>query len=467
MAPIDSIETAPPQWRRYLVYATVALMPLRINVQPFFKMKDKLYVSPLDLLLPALALFMLYDLYRRKPWAQYRLPPIPGLAWALLALLSCLWIARFPGGGTMKSWLKAAIDPAFFAVAGVWVFQNFSTRLDEYRRLALVLGASFSVCLLIALQQYAGPVGLPYDGLRPDQELGGVSNIRLAGWYDFRGVFAAQVGMIVPAAVAFALLDRDIAVRVAAGALAVLALSVTMAASGFISAVAGIVAVAAAFAVCRRWITGLTVVTVLIGFLFVVLPRLPRNNAEALQRGVALFAADDTEVKPTARLRRYQAVLNLLSAPVDPHNPASAPQWIKGVGAGQYQENVNAFYHPLYPRPAGRTDAEAQFDMESHEPYTFGLFETVTVELGIGGLLAVLFLLLTWIAAAGMALARPDNGGDSAGSDRTMLALAAFGAGTGTLVLSIVNNPAIRGVGGTFAFFYALALVACYSRMKS
>jgi hypothetical protein len=446
------------------MYATVALMPLRVNLQPFLRMKDKFYFSPLDLLLPVLALLMLRDLFRRSAWARFRVPPLAGVAWVLLALASCLWITRFPAGGTLASWLKAALDPLLCAVVGVWVFQNFSSRLSDYRRLALVLGGSFSVCLLLALRQYAGPTGLPYNPQQPGLDLGGVSNIRLGGWYDFRGVLGAQTALIAPAAAAFALLDKDMAVRVAAGAVTLVSLSVTLAASGFLAAAAGLIALAGAVHACRCKRAGLTLLMLLLGFLFIILPRLPRNNPAVLQRGIALFADDGGVKKPTARLRRYQAELDLLGAPCNPHDPDSAPFWVKGVGAGQYQEHVNEFYHSAYPRPAGRTDAESLFDMESPEPYTFGLLETVSVELGVPGLLLLLFLFATWLWSAGAALAKIPNVSDD--PQRTMLALAALGAGSGALVLSLLNNPAIRSVGGTFAFFFALALVVCHTRTE-
>lgn len=465
--------SSPPVWRRYLAYATVALMPISVNVESLLAVKGPLYFSPLDFLLPVLAVLMVVDLMRRQAWARFKAPPVPGLVWAALAAASLAWSEGFPGAEPLRAWARGALIPLFYGVAAAWVFQNLAREAGEYRRLALVLGASFGACVLIALKQYVGPVGLPYDPANPAQDLQGASNVRLGGWYDYRGVFGAQAALLAPAAAAFALLDKDAAVRWAAGAMALLALCVTLAAGGFLGACAGVLAVAAAYALSRCWLTGLTVVAVLLAVAAVVLPRLPRQNTAALLRGVAFFATDkddDGKTKPTARLRRCQAALDLLAAPSDPRDEQSRPRWLTGVGAGSYQKHINQFYQPAYPKPGRRTDDEAAYDMEADERFTFGFLETVVVELGVPGLLAVLFLFGAWICGAHGAFARLAGGTGSQQQTKAargtevktaaVLALAALGAGCGALVVSVFASPLIRGVGGSFAFFFAVALCA-------
>lgn len=467
-------EALPPARRRYLAYATVALMPLSWKYSPA---KDSPYLSPLDFLLPILAALLIVDLLMRRSWARFRRPPVPGLLWAGLAALSLLWFEGFCGSEAInrleaiKTWAHGALNPFLFGLAAVWVFQNLARDAAEYRRLALILLASFGVCVLIALKQYAGPVGLPYDPSNPDQNLLGVSTYRLAGWYDFRGVFGAQAALLAPAATAFALLDKDTAVRWAAGAMALLTLCVTLAAGGFIAACAGIIAVAAACVLARSWLKGLAVLIALLVLVALVLPRLPRQNTAVLFRGMAFFAEDkgekDAEVKmkPTAVLRRHQAALDLLAAPSNPQDGKSAPNWLKGVGPGRFQKSIGRFYQPPYPKPGRLTDDETTFDMEADEKFSFSLLETVAVELGVPGLLAVLFLLASWIAAAQGSFARlaspspaPSPAAQRQKETGAALALAALGAGCGALVVSLFLNPAIRGVGGSFAFFFALAL---------
>src|ERR1019366_2388141 len=131
---------------------------------------------------------------------------------------------------------------------------------------------------------------------------------RLGGWYDYRGVLGAQVALLAPAAAAFALKDKDNAVRACAGVIVLIALCVTLAAGGFLGACAGIIAVAGACIVrgdkrhLRAGLAALLTLWVLVG---AILPRLPRQNTAVLLRGVALFADVDADgnKKPTARLR--------------------------------------------------------------------------------------------------------------------------------------------------------------------
>ncbi|MFH0939637.1 MAG: hypothetical protein V1899_10215 [Planctomycetota bacterium] len=457
------IETKPtlsltlPAWRRYLAYVTVALMPISINIEKLAGAGARTYFSPLDALLPILALLLIYDLITRKPWARFRWPPISGVLWVAVALLSCLWLSHdsFPSSDMLKVWAKACWNPLLFGVIAVWVFQNIADSAAEFRRLSLILGASFSLCLLLALMQYAGPVGLPYNPKYPTQALGGASHIRVAGWYDFRGILGAHVALLVPVATAFALMDKDVAVRWAAFSLVFVALCVTLAAGGFVGASAGIVAVAVAYAVKRSKLTGLLALSLLALIVGVILPHLPRQNANILSRGLAFYAEDKKDIKPTARLRRHQAALDLLVAPSNPHDKTSAPNWQTGVGAGQYQRHINGFYKNEYPKPGHGTDDEAVFDMEADEPFTFGFLETLTVELGAPGLLLILFLFGSWILSAHGAFTMV---ADDEQNLLAMLALAAFGTGVGALALSVFANPIIRGVGGSFAFFFALAL---------
>lgn len=458
-----------PTWRRYLTYLTVALMPLSINVGKFYSPPLKpQYRSPFDVLLPVLFLLMLADLFQRRPWARFKWPPLPGILWAALAILSCLWIERFPQGETLNKWANGALNPVFFSVLAIWVFQNITDDVAEVRRLALILGSSIGVCLLWALVQYLGPVGLPFDPSKPTQDLQGVSNIRLGGWYDFRGLLGAQTAILVPAAAAFALLDGNSIVRWSALGFTLVGLVVTLSAGGFVGACAGLVAISAVLLTTTSFfkkadvgkITGLKLLIALLLVISVVLPKLPRNNAAVVARGLSLYADADGEKKPTARLRRLQASLDLFSAPVDPMNPNSPSYWQKGVGAGQFHERVNGFYQPQYRKPGARTDSEADFDMEAHEPFTFSLFETVAVELGVPGLLIVLLFFGAWLVSGLKAFSCfADN------PERLLereLALASFGAGCGALVLSLLGNPAIRGVGGSFAFFFAVAIL-CHS----
>jgi hypothetical protein len=458
-----------PAWRRALAYVTVAVMPLSLNVEKLLQFKDKHYLSPLDFLLPVLLLLLLYDLWKdrmRFPLVAFRSPPLPSVLWAGLVILSCTWVEGFPHGDTKRDWVFGAQAALQFGLIGVWVFQNVAHEPAEYRKLALILGGSMGVCLLFALKQYVGPQGLPYDPANKGLDLGGVTNVRLAGWYEYRGILGAQVAMIAPAAAAFAVFDRDSAVRAIAFGIAALSLFVTISVGGFLGAVAGIIAVAGALSAARGKNRMALIMLAFLAVIVAGMTRLPRDNAKVLIQGASLYVGESGQKVPSARLKRYQASLDLLASPSDPSEENSTGRWFKGVGTGQYQHEVDRFYQFPYRRPNGATDDEALFDTATHEPFTFGLFEKVTVELGVFGMVVLAFLFAVWIGSACSAFARlipPPVASEGTwvpgkSHDISVLALAALGAGTGACVLSIFGSPVVRGPGGTFAFFFALAI---------
>jgi hypothetical protein len=416
-----------------------------------------------------LAVILAVDVFRRREkfhdLKTYFWTLIPAILWAGVSILSCLWTADFPSNGTGKVWAHGIFNPVLFGCIATWVFMDIRQNSVEARRLVLILFVSTGLATLLALKQYVGPVGLPYDSHFPDQALGGASNVRLAGWFEFRGIFGALMALILPAAVAFAILDKDGAVRVGAFALASIGLSVTLSAGGFIGAVAGILAVLAACLMDSRTRHAGLLGLVLLGiFATLVLPRLPRDNPKVIFNNLTLYANAEDPLdeealpEPTARLRRYQAVLNVLASErktVDMDSKSTRPNWITGVGVGRYQDSIKRFYQAPYSKPSRDTDDEASFDRTAHEPFTFGFLETVTVELGVIGLMIVLVMFAVWI---GCGVSGFLSTATTLDSTERLLSLAALGAGSGALVLSIFANPAIRGVGGAFAFFLTLAV---------
>jgi len=459
----------PPKWHRALLYAAVALMPISMNAEKLVGSKSRFYLSPFEPFLVLLVVAAIVDLVaRRERFAalkQHFWPALPVLLWAAWSAASFLWIPDFPRNDTDKAWARGIFNPLVIGVLGTWVFIHAGRSAVELRRLALILLGSIGVCALLALKEYVGPVGQPFDPSHPELALGGESHIRVAGWYDFRGLFGAQMALAVPAAVAFAIMDKDSAVRGAASALAVIGLCVTLAAGGFLGALAGSLVVLAAGLASRdtRWLAlgGFGVLCIIAA---VALPRLPRNNPEVLARNLALYDEWDGKRQPTARLRRYQSALDLLSSErkaLVPESESTRPNWVTGVGAGRYQESVKRFYQPPYDKPSRPTDDEAAFDREADEPFTFGFLETVMVELGVPGLLCVLLLFASWCVSGAGGFFQAQDGDE--GHARRLVALSALGAGVGALVLSVFSNPAVRGVGGTFVFFLAAAIL-CRAR---
>src|SRR6185295_501932 len=89
--PDDS--SAPPAWRRWLLYVTAALMPFSIDLQRVLgQMKQPRQFSPLDILLVVLGALMLIDLVTQRKWARFKFPNPAAIVWALVAIASFFWL---------------------------------------------------------------------------------------------------------------------------------------------------------------------------------------------------------------------------------------------------------------------------------------------------------------------------------------------------------------------------------------
>lgn len=438
-------EPLPPPggWRYGLALAAVALMPLSFNIGYYVLATRKpLYLSPLDLLAPVLLLVLAWDALkgRVRGWA----PPLPNAALAGWALLSLAWV----GSGGLTDWARGAVlQTALIGLVAVWVFRHAARDAAAFRRLAVVWGASLGVCFLYALYQYIQPAGRPLAPGETDLALaGGVTDVRVGGFYAYRGQLAAQAAMLVPACAACAVLDADPALRACAAALGALGLCVTLSGGGFLAACAGVAAVAAALALAGRGREALLVMACTVFVAATVVPRLPRDNPKALWEALSLYASQGPgkAQRPTARLCRTQAAWNLLR---------DREHWKKGVGAGQYQKTINPYYTEPYPKPGRNTDDEAAWGLDADEPMTFGLWETLAVELGLPGLLLAAWLFLAWTGAAWLGFAKAEAAGPAG-----MLALASLGAAVGAVVFAVFGSPWVRGAGGSFAFLMGLAL---------
>ena len=86
LPPNEINSSVPPAWRAWLTYITVALMPLSINYERIGgERKSPLYLSPLDFLLPVLAILMILDLAQRQPWARFKFPQPAKRPWRRLS----------------------------------------------------------------------------------------------------------------------------------------------------------------------------------------------------------------------------------------------------------------------------------------------------------------------------------------------------------------------------------------------
>lgn len=437
-------------WRFWL--AAAALVPVSLDIGPHVVRDGKAFnLAPLDLMIVPMALILLGDLLKKRDRAL--LPPLPNTLWAGLALASVLW-----SGGVLKGeWARVAIgQTVLVGLCAVWVFRSLETGAESFRRLLLLLGGSLALCCLYALYQYIQPRGAPLPSLQTGRfHGGGVTDVRVGGWFNVRAELAAHVAMIVPAAAAFVALERDVMVRIFAGVLGALAICVCLYGGGVLAAGAGVLVVAAALWVmpehpadapnARGW--ALWLVVGLLALLVVVLPRLPRGNDYVLLETLTPWVktVNGKEV-PSARLRRAQAASLLLA---DEH------RWRTGMGSGGHRLGIKGYYtddRGLYPATSSPTDEEAEFDRGTHEPGSFSLLETTAVDLGLPGVALLVWVFCAWVAAAAWSFARTAN------PTVRLLALATLGAGVGAAVFSLFGNPMIRGVGGAWAFLMGLAL---------
>jgi len=444
-----SNESEAPAWRCWLV--AIALLPISVNIGPYVMPKGKeLNLAPLDLLITPLMLLVLWDLLKRRE--RSLLPPLPNAAWAAMAMASFLWAAGF---GKVE-WARSAIgQTVLVGLCAVWAFRSLIPQASAYRRLTLLLGGLLSLCFLYAVYQYIQPRGLPLPSLETGRfHGGGVTDVRVGGWFDLRTELAAHVAMFVPAAAAFVALERDAMVRVFAAALGLIALCVCLYGGGVLAAGAGVLVVAGALWILPRNPEGSPharwwALWLVVGLLFiavVLLPRLPRNNDQVLVQTLSPWVKDSNGKEvASARLRRSQAAALLL---------AHDQKWRAGVGSGGYRLHIKSYYNDggAYPTPGASRDEEAEFDRDTHEPGSFSLVETTAVELGLPGLVFLAWVLCAWIAAAAWSFAR------SVDPTVRMLALAALGTGVGAAVFSLFGNPLVRGVGCAWAFFMGLAL---------
>ncbi|MHC4884158.1 MAG: O-antigen ligase family protein [Planctomycetota bacterium] len=120
--------------------------------------------------------------------------------------------------------------------------------------------------------------------------------------------------------------------------------------------------------------------------------------------------------------------------------------WL-GVGLGQYGKRVGEYYGPI-AIPEGRSDAVADFNVKTHEPFTFGWFFVTAAETGAVGMLSLLVLMGSVVAGAVRGIR----------AHRAM-GVAILAMAIGLFVAGWFTNVWVRGTGGLFALMLALSWV--------
>lgn len=116
-----------------------------------------------------------------------------------------------------------------------------------------------------------------------------------------------------------------------------------------------------------------------------------------------------------------------------------------GVGLGQYQRRIGEYYAGV-PRPEGRTDRPALYDIRADEPFTFGWFFLVAAETGLIGAACLLLL----FADGGRRAVDRLRQGDAAG-------WAVLGVLAGLALAGWFTDAFVRGAGPMLAVVLGLA----------
>ena len=378
----------------------------------------------------------------REGIGAIRLPPLPAIVFLAVGLLGFFSLGNFlPALGPMEAgrqekmfWAKEIFKMSEIFLAVPAAFLNAGMDTARARRMAIVFFASSSAIILHALVQHLMPVSA-------------VSDFRLGSLFGDRNAYGVFLAVAVPAMAAFALEERRGWIAAAAATAAAIGLLTLTSGAAAIGLTAGFLA-AAAMSGDPRGSRALAVF-LLAAFLFV--PLMPRNNPALMWTSLRPFKAapgrGEEESKPSARLRGAMAALNMLK-----ERP------VRGVGLGNYQKRITPFYdNDAYPKPGGRTDAEAAFDTDSDEPGSQSMLLVIACETGLPGLVLLLAALAWWAAAGARA--------HSAASDPSVraLALAATAASVGAMAAGLLGNPLVRGTGVSLALLASLGMVAARS----
>jgi O-antigen ligase len=376
------------------VFAILAISPTQYAIE----IREKMYLSAVDPAVWGVFLLLLVCFAMRL----VRLRP-PSLFGSLLILV--VGLSAMKTSNRMSSFKELFQVVEYFAVA----YMLFAFLIsDPKRRTAAVyvFAGIGTVIVFLALIQY----------LRP-----GLSSLEVAGTFGNRNVLGGYMALLLPLMVGLMLYEKNRVRLVWYAATVTVGLLVNL--SG--GSVMGVLVALAIVVMLRGRLVfaGLTVLLLLA--VFVVVPLLPRDNAEVLRESVHLFD-DDGNVSP--RYTEWQA-----AAAMTQRNP------VLGVGAGNYQENIGMHYGIL-PDPIGATESDTQ-----------NLYMVTASSIGLIGLAAFMGLLCYSGAAAIRQYGRAETDFDRG------LAVGLLGSVVAFSIACIWSPLLVRGISIPLVFVLCLA----------
>ncbi len=329
------------------------------------------------------------------------LPPAHGLLVVLAAL-------SIPRAFNRVHALKDVFQWTEYFIVGFLLLTGALNRIISKRAFVWLMLGTGAAVILTGIVQYAMP---DLDALAVRATFGN------------RNVFGGYLAMMIPLAFGLLLYDRHPARRLGYGALMAAGSVCLLAGGSFLAAAIGVAAVAAA----KGGKTFLLAMAVFILCLGVAQPHLPRDNAAECHDSIVIFDPQ-TEHGLTPRYSEWQAALTLIA-----DNP-----W-RGVGMGNYQENIGLYYGIL-PDIA-----------EAAEPDSQNLYLVIGSEIGLPGLAVFIGMLLH---AMRLALRQAVHATDRFSRG---LALGVFGALIGFSINSLWSPLLVRGTGVVLVLLLALA----------
>jgi len=164
------------------------------------------------------------------------------------------------------------------------------------------------------------------------------------------------------------------------------------------------------------------------------------------------IAPGPTPPEIAARYKGWYAAVSLLQK-----NPRAL---VRGVGGGNYQEEVNREYGSgALAKPSGRVDLAPFFNLHADEPDSFSQYIVIAVEYGLLGILALAWWLHVFLGKAVRSLGHEKN---KLGST---IALGVLGSLIGFAVNGVFSSGLVRGVALPIVFI--LAMVAVTEREPS
>jgi len=400
-----------------------------------------LNVTPADIIL--LVLLVTWLIQHVQEGTIFGIRTAPPAVFLLLAAV----LLSFINTKYIKLSAKEFIQHAEYILVAFIIFRNTLDDRATLKRLVYCFGGVVCLALLAGLYQYAAPSFTAY---------------RVGGFFENRNQLSVYLALTVPFLVGVALYEKQPWARYALLVTTAGALVVTLSGFAFLALLAGLLVVFGFRKPAYAFLLLAAVAVLLAGGRGI----LPRDNARILRRSIDVFPRQAGEEDPmfeltgdgqssnkqsknffivSPRYRRWEANCNIIAAfPVF------------GAGAGNHNKRI-ASYYGMITKPSG-LETEKHFGRTFDEHDTFSRYMVAAVETGVVGVMALIFLFMTFFRKAALSYVHAGDGFVKG------LGLGALGSMAALLVLCFFHDPFIRGIFGPLVFIAACAFIIIDNR---